>query len=778
MAEREPSGEEPRLGPPGDEPSTTPAPEAPSTSGTPPLPAAPPPLPDFSPPSAAAPGRATPPAASTQPPVPAGRPPGTPWTVRLRALPRRRRAALASAVGLVAVALVAGLLSLTSSSSDSDETQAARRDLQPFRAAVDDLADALGLRYKDTSTLGITENDITVTADGSQFGTTSSGRSDSGRDVLRIGGKKFTRWQVDPAPRKNVAAGEKAPPSEWIVGLDDGSELMDEALARTIAPPKLASVLGKALDSLEKSPPPVANDAKASGASGQRPLSVNGTPALGIDTSAGRLLVTKRKPHRVLRLEAYDLRDGLADMKDQLENGETPTAPRTVTTGPLAAGGGEGMDLTPILANSADKMFDTLVAYADQLEDATDRGITFTLDGAGDMDCSSKGCTATQSFTGEVTSIARRERVTKGEVTAVMSANFTIDGKPAGECTSPQRTFPLRGNNVSGTLKCSNPAAGPLYASVAARVKAQAQADADRCGCKVRLTYPLRANTVIDARALAKVEARKLADRARRERDAATCAKPHSFPSGTPVLLADGSRRAIEDIRIGDRVIATDPERPITAARPVTNVITTEGDKDFTRLTLATDRGPATVTATDNHPFWLDEDDQRWKNAGDLRVGDTLRTPNGTSVAVAEVRDQQGPQRTHDLTVNGLHTYYVLAGETPLLVHNNNGKKCSPSIEDDHIRHNHTPEGMFSTDRSKTEWLPGTTKASRAAVIKEVLKRGTVVTGTQNRDGVVKELKYDEKIGHMRDRNRTPLYKMRVYYDPELDKVRNAFPVR
>lgn len=262
------------------------------------------------------------------------------------------------------LAPVAGLLALDGHNSGSDERQArTQRNLQPFREAVESLADAPGLRYKDTSTLGITENDITVTAGGSQFGTTSSGWSDDGRDPLRIGGKKFTRWQVDPAPRKDVAAGEKAPPSEWTVGLDDGSEPMDEALARTIAPSALAAVLDKALADLEKSPLPTANGSKASGASGQRPLSVNGTPASGIDTSAGRLLVTKGKPHRVLRLEAYGLRDGLAGMRDQLENGETPAAPRTVTTGPLAAGGAEGMDLSPVLADAADKMFDTLAQH-------------------------------------------------------------------------------------------------------------------------------------------------------------------------------------------------------------------------------------------------------------------------------------------------------------------------------------------------------------------------------------------------------------------------------
>ncbi|MFE4059363.1 Hint domain-containing protein [Streptomyces sp. NPDC059096] len=596
---------------------------------------------------------------------------------RLQGLTARQRLALLSGVLTLVLALVAGLLALGGHDSGSDAQQTrTQQNLQPFKEAIEDLADAPGLRYKDTSTLGITENDITVTAAGSQFGTTSSGRNDHGRDVLRIGGKKFTRWQVDPAPRKDVEAGEKAPPSEWIVGLDDGSRLMDEALARTIAPSKLAAVLDKALADLEKSPP---NGSKTSSTSGQRPLSVNGTPALAVDTSAGRLLVTKEKPHRVLRLEAYDVRENLSDLRDQLENGEEPTVPRTVTTGPLAAGGAEGMDLTPIFADAADKMLDTLVEYADQLKDATDRGITFTLDGAGEMDCSPKGCTATQNFTGKVSAIARKERVTQSEVTAVMSATFTIDGKPAGQCTSPQRTFPVRGNNVSGTLKCSNPGAGPLYASVAARVQAQAQADADACGCRVRLTYPLRANTLIDARALAKVEAEKLANQAESERDAAAaCANSHSFPSGTQVLLADGTTRAIEDIRIGDRVAASDPQVQLTATRPVTNTFTTEGDKDFTRLTVATEQGPATVTATDNHPFWL-SDERRWAEAGELSPGDELRTPTGSTRTVTAVSRYTQRQTTYDLTVAGIHTYYVGIGSAAALVHNND---CEMSPED------------------------------------------------------------------------------------------------
>ncbi|WP_375792311.1 hypothetical protein [Streptomyces rhizosphaericus] len=50
-----------------------------------------------------------------------------------------------------------------------------------------------------------------------------------------------------------------------------------------------------------------------------------------------------------------------------------------------------------------------------------------------------------------------------------------------------------------------------------------------------------------------------------------------------------------------------------------------------------------------------------------------LRTDKGKAVTVTSVRRFTKPQRTYDLTVSGIHTYYVLAGATPVLVHNSNG---------------------------------------------------------------------------------------------------------
>ncbi|MGV4928236.1 polymorphic toxin-type HINT domain-containing protein [Streptomyces sp. BHT-5-2] len=143
----------------------------------------------------------------------------------------------------------------------------------------------------------------------------------------------------------------------------------------------------------------------------------------------------------------------------------------------------------------------------------------------------------------------------------------------------------------------------------------------------------------------------------------------HSFLPGTEVALADGGRRRIEDIRTGDKVIATDPETGKTTARPVVATIVTKDDKNFTDLTIRTPSGESSIIATDTHPFWS-VGNKKWINAGDLRPGTQLRTPQGATAKVTAVRHFHKQQQTRDLTVAGTHTYYVLAGATPLLVHN------------------------------------------------------------------------------------------------------------
>ncbi|MER7729230.1 polymorphic toxin-type HINT domain-containing protein, partial [Streptomyces sp. NPDC096323] len=153
------------------------------------------------------------------------------------------------------------------------------------------------------------------------------------------------------------------------------------------------------------------------------------------------------------------------------------------------------------------------------------------------------------------------------------------------------------------------------------------------------------------------------------EKKPTTCPAKHSFLPGTPVLLADGRRTPIEAVRAGDLVIATDPVTGRTGARRVERTITTYDDKYFTRLTVRTGGAPAQLTATDTHPFWV-TGQRRWTDAGDLGRGDELRTETGGTLTVTGVTRYSQRQTTYDLTVEGVHTYYVGIGSANTLVHN------------------------------------------------------------------------------------------------------------
>lgn len=69
--------------------------------------------------------------------------------------------------------------------------------------------------------------------------------------------------------------------------------------------------------------------------------------------------------------------------------------------------------------------------------------------------------------------------------------------------------------------------------------------------------------------------------------DAAGCVT-HSFVLSTAVRLAEGSSKPISKVKVGDTVLATDPQTGVTAPEPVQNVIVTTTDKDFTELTVDT----------------------------------------------------------------------------------------------------------------------------------------------------------------------------------------------
>ncbi|GAA1499625.1 RHS repeat-associated core domain-containing protein [Dactylosporangium maewongense] len=143
----------------------------------------------------------------------------------------------------------------------------------------------------------------------------------------------------------------------------------------------------------------------------------------------------------------------------------------------------------------------------------------------------------------------------------------------------------------------------------------------------------------------------------------------HSFDPETRVLMADGTVKAIKDIQVGDEVLATDPETGETRAQ-VVEALHRNLDAEFATLDVVDgEGGKATLQTTANHPFW-NESHERWEHAGELASGDLLVAPDGSTATVSASVVWTGAKYMHDLTVARMHTYYVLAGASPVLVHN------------------------------------------------------------------------------------------------------------
>jgi hypothetical protein len=138
----------------------------------------------------------------------------------------------------------------------------------------------------------------------------------------------------------------------------------------------------------------------------------------------------------------------------------------------------------------------------------------------------------------------------------------------------------------------------------------------------------------------------------------------NSFTPDTRVLLADGKAKAIVDVDVGDKVLATDPVTGESVPKDVVATIVGEGAKILVDITIA---DGSRLVATHNHPFWVNE--TLWLDAVDLRPGDLLRTSAGTYVQVTAIQIRVDWLRVHNLTVADIHTYYALAGTSPVLVH-------------------------------------------------------------------------------------------------------------
>ena len=139
------------------------------------------------------------------------------------------------------------------------------------------------------------------------------------------------------------------------------------------------------------------------------------------------------------------------------------------------------------------------------------------------------------------------------------------------------------------------------------------------------------------------------------------------FPAGTKISAEHGQKN-IEDIQIGDRVWAHNPETKKTTLKSVVDTVQKTVDVTV-RIKLADDD----IETTAEHPFYTREG---WKIAAKLVAGDELVTRQGNWHKIQELAFAYERTEVFNFEVEDYHTYFVNAWEW--LVHN--AKICLSSV--------------------------------------------------------------------------------------------------
>jgi RHS repeat-associated protein len=140
------------------------------------------------------------------------------------------------------------------------------------------------------------------------------------------------------------------------------------------------------------------------------------------------------------------------------------------------------------------------------------------------------------------------------------------------------------------------------------------------------------------------------------------CKAANSFPGETLVHTKDGLK-PIQDIRVGEEVLAWAEWKDEYAYKPVTHIFTGEKEYELVRITL--DNGEV-IEATAEHPLYVSG--EGWRGAGLVRAGAELALSGGGIGVPIEVSHATRRDRTYNLEVGDSHTFLI--SHASAIVHN------------------------------------------------------------------------------------------------------------
>ena len=231
--------------------------------------------------------------------------------------------------------------------------------------------------------------------------------------------------------------------------------------------------------------------------------------------------------------------------------------------------------------------------------------------------------------------------------------------------------------------------------------------------------------------------------------------KPGSFcfVAGTKVLT-DRGHKNIEDIEVGDLVLAYDEETGETAYKPVLHLFRNTTNEWCTVKVKGSDGELHEITSTPGHKYFVPENkvrkdsralehasyaelSEKWVSACDLKHGDKVLLFDGTLCEVESVscRKLSAPETTYNLEVADFHTYYV--SDACVLVHN---ADCFVNKMNSQIKKGQAPKGVkrIDTPKVKGEQIHAHLNKGSAINIDGTLKHGN---GNELTKGIAKWLK-------------------------------------
>ncbi|GIO86408.1 hypothetical protein J25TS5_33400 [Paenibacillus faecis] len=142
--------------------------------------------------------------------------------------------------------------------------------------------------------------------------------------------------------------------------------------------------------------------------------------------------------------------------------------------------------------------------------------------------------------------------------------------------------------------------------------------------------------------------------------------KCNCFTAGTKVQTDEGEKN-IEDIEVGDKVLAKSDETGEVAYQEVTGLF----NKQSTEI-YSIHFGNEVIEATKEHPIWIDG--KGWTEVKDLKVGDLLVTSDGRKIAIYKIEKEPRVTTVYNFSVEDYESYFV--SNLGVWVHN-----CPANIE-------------------------------------------------------------------------------------------------